>query len=380
MNHESTFPQDVGPLHLSECAAEYAACLLDPCSAPPSCLPRADGQPSLKTKVWARGEFTTASVLANGGYIVFIPGLGIIGDIAGGTVWTSSAAVAVPGFPGGSGAAGNVTANTTTPYASANFGTTGALLKKRLVSCCIRIKERQTMMNQGGIAYGLVHPSHMSLVSLVANNLMAFEQTFRYQLSNEWIELKWTGPISDDECDYDALTGIVAATINCPCMGILVMPATASSVFDYEVYANYELVGGQIAGVGTGTPAVSAVGKTPGAIDAVGSTLVASALQTARQMAGVEVHDGKPAFKTMFKRLLVSGARKMLTYLSPVAEGALIASGVGAPFASAAGAAASIVANKGRAKLKKKIQHLDAKMAAQAAQAKAAKKGGSRQR
>ena len=374
MQHDSSFPQDVGPLHLSECAAEYAACLLDPCSAPPACLPRADGQPSLKTKVWARGEFSTSSVAANGGYIMFIPGLGIVGDIAGGTVWTSSGAVAAPGFPAGSGAAGNVTANTTTPYATANFGTTGALLKKRVVSACIRIKERQTMMNQGGVALGLVHPSHMSLVSLVSNNLMAFEQTFRHQLNNEWIELKWTGPISDDECDYDALTGIVAATVNCPCMGILVIPATASSTFDYEVYANYELVGGQIAGVGTGTPSVSAVGKTPGAIDAVGSTLVATAMQTARQLAGVEAHDGKPSMKTLFKRLLVSGARKMLTYIAPVTEGAMIASGVGAPFASAAGAAASLVAQRGRAKLKKKIQHLDAKMAAEAARNKASKR------
>lgn len=364
MNHETSFPQDVGGLHLSECAAEYAACLLDPCAAPPACLPRADGQPSQKMKVWARGELTTSSTLAYGGYILIIPGLGLVGDVAGGTVWTSSAAVAAAGFPAGSGAAGNVSVQTNTPYATAQFGTTGLLIKKRLVSACIRLKERQTVMNQGGVALGLVHPSHFSLVSQTTSNLMAFEQVFRSPLNNDWIELKWTGPISDEECEYDATVGIVANTVNCPCFGVLLVPATASSIFDYEVFLNYEIVGGNVGAVGTGTPAIGAVGKTPGAIDSVGSTLVATAMQTARQLAGVDMHDGKPSMKLLFKKLLLQGARKMLTFVSPAAAVALSATGVGAPFSGAAAAAAGAVANRGRAKLKRKIQRIDAKQAA----------------
>lgn len=298
-------PKKKGPgaaqqqLQLSECATDYAQCLLNPCGGVPSCLPSVGACTSRKVKYFARGSFSTQT--SNGfGCIGFAPGVGVTNDSPCGFV--SSAAGTGSAF-NSAGTGMNVVV-TNSDYPTATFGV--GKQSYRLVSACVRIRYVGTVLNKAGSIYSLMEPDHQSLNSAGTGipQLRAYNSCSDTPVTSEWTEVIYGGPTQPNEMDY--ITGVsqTEAAYNQQFMAMLISsPAGAALPFDYEYWANYEVIGPNVGG------------KTPSMADPTGLSVVANGAQSA--IANGSGHHGGNDFLNKAVSGIGHAAKTAMTYIGP---------------------------------------------------------------
>lgn len=388
MNHASTEAKITGPegsLELSDCAREYLDLLLDPCTAPPACLPKTDGQSSLKFRCWYKGTLQTKTS-GGWGYVMINPFGMLVNNYVAESTGSGSVCVSSAGTTTADGtlpntsnigvAGGDFLRQTNTPYTTSQFQAAAGVNKFRfrLVSACLRIMEVSTVMNAGGYVYGLCAPDHGSLGGRTTDELGGYEQVFRKNLSNnKWIELLYNGAVHPTDSEYLYLGADGNDPLNPSnnwCMALLINSATGASYCAVEAYATYEIIGAVASGA-AGAAAGSSLGKTPSGVDEVGANLVLTALQRARIEAMPDEDDGGP-FRSRVKRLLLKVASSTVTRFAPAAGaflGSLVAPGIGGTIGARAAAQGAAVA---AAAMDRKRKKLRTKAKRQALKAKAA--------
>lgn len=311
-------------INLSMCSQDYAHVLLDPCGAPPACMPSMSAMRSRKTKYWSRGSLTTGT---NGtGFLVVCPGLGVVNDIAAGStgfVGFSSATTFVSGTVPGPGAVGWTELASNSDYANADFG--GSKCQYRLVSCCARVRNTTQYMNRAGSVYALLEPDHNTLFGKTLPELTSYDATSNSDASTgEWHELIYTGPIDPREYEYLGNPTYVAAptqaqpAYNAPCMVFaLRSQGTNIQTYDFEVWANYEIIGSNVRG------------KTESYSDPVGLNVITNGVQAASASGGQGGH-GTKDFLGKALSFIGDAAKKAITFVAPQIPG-LIGAAVGGP-------------------------------------------------
>lgn len=327
-------------VELSECSKEYAACLLNPCGADPSCIPSLGACHSSKMKVSARGSFATSTyapgtnaAMAGFGFICYRPGT-MITNNPGGTlpgvqsVLASSTTYSCSPVVGYASVINNTLPNTQTgtlvfnsnsPYTNTDIGVynpngggggvpTGGLTY-RLVSACLRIKYTGTTLNCAGSIYSITEPDHMNLgtnaggVGIGAVTAYpSCNNTSVEAAQHDWVELINGGPISPQEMEY--CTGISNDPANNAYMAFLIsVPPNTSLTFDFEAWANFEVIGPQVRQ------------KTASFADPVGLNIVNNGVQSAMAAGGQQDHHGKKSFMMKALEFIGHAAQKSLTYV-----------------------------------------------------------------
>lgn len=254
-------------INLSECAREYMDCVMDPCNSEPSCLPMGLPFPSQKVKVWQKGILYTSSANSSG-FLMFAPGLSLFNATP--SMWYSSLTT-FAGTAFATSGTGISSGNGNSTFVAANIGATATTSQYRLVSACIRVMYRGTEMNRGGDYLGVCTEYHTSLDTVTFTNVPTFSTVVRTAVKEGWFEVTYNGPSFPAEVGY--LSGITStdAAYNNPCMGVVCNSAAVSQPYDFEVYANFELIGYNAAGV------------TLSATDPVGAGAVVSGVKDAQR-------------------------------------------------------------------------------------------------
>lgn len=162
------------PLELSECAAKYAAAIMDPWNtyATGACVPYPPARPSFKATVFSRGVLSIGT--AGVGFIALAPTLAndfaaywySTGTFAGSSITatmvatTGVAPAAIPNLPF---TRANLTFEDATYYTTAVQG--------RIISAAISLKYIGTELNRGGRVICYASPDHQSIDGLNAANL-----------------------------------------------------------------------------------------------------------------------------------------------------------------------------------------------------------------
>jgi len=203
-------------------------------------VPLGPNFPSAPISVWTKGTFSTGANSTKTGWIWAEPRAMIMSDALSVAFTDSSAAIGSFQFTG----SGVTTPASNSPYTSASFSAPAASagsLSYRLVAAGIRVRYVGTQLDMGGSLFGLSEPDHLSLLSCDTTDLRGYQQVHTADVSRKWHQVVWT-PAAPDELEYsqDALE---LDSTHGP-IGILVAaPSTTSLLYEFEVYAHFELIG-----------------------------------------------------------------------------------------------------------------------------------------
>lgn len=226
---------------LSPCAEKYYDSLLDPFDGPAdACVPILPSFPSQKLRVFSRGSFATSSANSNG-FVFMSPTASNDGQ---GAFKTGSTFAGTTLSNGVTGVSQVLMANS--PFTASDFSS--GYVQARCVSAGLRVRYSGTKMNAGGTVYILEHPNHQTLVGYDTAAMMALDRCLREPLSDTgaWHTVCWA-PVDQDEMDYLAASNPAASTAY-P-LAIFVVSATAGVTLDYEVFANWEIIGSKARGL-----------------------------------------------------------------------------------------------------------------------------------
>jgi len=224
-----------------------------------------------------------ATSASNGvGFIVASPGQGIANNTQTGWFTTSVYAGSVIVNPIAVPDNGVRAFTTNSDYNAASFAANG--VNFRLVSACVKICYTGTTLNEAGTVYSLVEPDHQSLFGFTTANLAAYASCTKTAVTKEWTEIVYTGRVVPIEEQYQyQFAGLVPNEQ--PIMAFMITsPSGTSLPFDYEFWANYEVIGPNVAG------------KTASLGDSVGYAAFTSALQDATATGQVGAHHGSSDF------------------------------------------------------------------------------------
>jgi len=224
---------------LSHCSSDYARSLANPFSGPEACVPNYPVLLTRKTRVFARGTFSTGT--AGFGFIAADPVNAVANNLNGVIASTptfagttlSSAAAGVAGF------------STNSEFTAAQFGETTALLQKRVVSAGLRIRYVGTVFDQGGQVLGFSDPEHNNLFGRTFADIDGELESARLVVSkNNWSTVRYR-PFFESDLQ---LNGDFPATVLVDgsfYMAFLVQAASAgtSLTYEYEFYVNHEISG-----------------------------------------------------------------------------------------------------------------------------------------
>jgi len=294
-------------LILSNCGVDYAKCLLNPCGAPPSCMPTIGGCQSRKVKVMLRGGLACSSTTGLGCLIVN-PLQGITSDLP----WayfsdTPFVGTVLPSTTG----TGVISGFSNSDYQAAAFSTLGASM--RLVSLCLRVRYVGTELNRGGAIYALSEPDHVGLNGKSIAQLRAYNACSESPVTEDWTELCYLGPVNPTEFEYVSTFGATIPNSNLMMAFFIKCPVSSNSVFDFEVYGNYEVIG----------PNVN--GKTPSFADPTGMAIVTGGAMQAGANGQIG-HHGSTAFAKKAVSAMGTAAQMALSFVGT--KGAAL--GVGA--------------------------------------------------
>lgn len=285
-------------LHLSPCAMEYAHSLLNPCSAPPCCMPSIGAIASRKLKIFARGTLATSTVPSNAGngFIICAPSIGMSNSNP--WVLVSDTPWAGPTLPGTTGT-GILAFASNSDYTTATFGPNAF----RTVSLCLRVRYIGTELNRGGAIFGLCEPDHVSLVGKDLSGMRQYAQCAETKVGDGWTEIVYTGPVNPTEFEYTstAINGSIVPNSQYM-MAIWIRSAQIGSLFDWEVWGNYEVIGPNIQG------------KTPSYADAVGLDAVNNGTMSAASTGQVG-HHASSGFLTKAVKAMGTAAQMAITHI-----------------------------------------------------------------
>lgn len=262
---------------LGPCAKKFAASLRDPFEGPAdACLPVSPAYNSRKIKIFTRGVMAAGT---NGfGYIVMANNPANDGAAA-----TPASAVyySLTTYAGSTVSTNSVTTGVSATNSNSDYTTaalTAAGVGSRMVSMGVRIRYKGTELNRGGRILSLEEPDHGTLNGASATTFLAYEKCHQHAvLSSEkdWVTVCHTGPVSPAEYDFLSYSSAAAyPSFNTYYLGLLV-ESTASNLFDFECYWNYEIIGPTIRGkvfnesddVGTQVVLATVRGSNGGALD-----------------------------------------------------------------------------------------------------------------
>lgn len=243
-------------VQLGTCAAQYAAALGNPFNGPLACIPLFPSIPSQRIRTWVRGSMSTGtagygSISANPFFVANTTASAGFTPVRF-TDNTYAGAISA-GFPVAAGSVvgvNKVYANS--PYSAAQISATGIMF--RVVAAGLRIFYTGTVLNKGGVLYGLQHPNHQSIEGYTPDNMMAFEEAAKTSNTNETKTFTvYYKPVDQDDLEFSSANGKAGndddpVTVNGGhYMGIAVVapigtPFVAQQ-FDFEYFSIIEFTG-----------------------------------------------------------------------------------------------------------------------------------------
>jgi hypothetical protein len=227
--------------NLTDCAWDYAACLMNPFDGPIACYPDQFALPSTRYRTRKIFDLKVGEVGASGSgyaFILFDPISGVMNNVDS-VYWTDGTAVytgssfAVAGTGVVSGQLGQ------NPYASTDFGV--ALSQFRVVSAGIRVWYTGSLQNCAGQLVAYESPDHQSLSTITWGDITARPGVHIDPVAaGSKYTVRSSGPKNPSERDYAqsvAYTGNLGSWL-----GILIS-APETLTFTAEVSVVYEIVG-----------------------------------------------------------------------------------------------------------------------------------------
>lgn len=241
--------------NLSSIACAYADALARPDLGPLVGIPNGDTIYSKKYRVWNRGTATGGTGSSQSTDLAFLvqpfassfSDLNCLSIVAGGTT--------LPSDLNTGGAATNA------PYATSSLGTASNKIQSRLVAAMLRVRFLGTMLNTGGVYYGLQEPTHCGIYGQTPANLMARTNCLHQAVADGgWFEVRYRPVDAHDASWIDGGTitnaytytltsdGVTVATQATPFMGIYCSLPAASQPVEYEYWAIVEYAGANVTG------------------------------------------------------------------------------------------------------------------------------------
>lgn len=236
---------------LSTVAQAYAETLVHPSTGPLVGIPNGDTLFSKKLRVWNRGTITPDATHSSV-HILCQPFAAVANDIN--TIAVVANGTALPSNLATGGKLTNA------PYASSDFSGTG--VQARLVSAVLRVKYTGTMLNAGGMHYGIQEPTHASFNSKSETDILATTcGASRSIAANEdWFEVTYR-PIDHHDVSWiSSITRTTAAAYVIasdwgtvadgayPFMATISLAAAVSQPIQYEFWGVVEYAGPQVTG------------------------------------------------------------------------------------------------------------------------------------
>jgi len=277
-NRNQSGGQVAGP-QLSGCALDYARCLANPFTGPIACVPTYPAMLTRRMKAFCKGVFNTGT--AGFGYILANPNSGAANDVpavtystAASAVSTTSATIAVDPAMG--------FAVSNSEYLAAQFGTTPALAKYRVVGCGLKIRYVGTQLNLGGQIIGLHEPDHNNLASQSIANFDAQTESRRLVPDRQWTTVLYK-PVTEDELLFrpDFPSALFPTVDGVFYMGFIIQSAVAAQPFEFEYYGVYEMEGRNLRG------------KVPSHNDPLGHAAVHTIASTSTELYPTKKNDGE---------------------------------------------------------------------------------------
>lgn len=231
-------------------------------------IPSYPARRTLKTRVFAKGTLATSSTTGIGYLTAALQAAHGSDNSVGVYTTAANVIVATGSVPTTAAGTGIVTFSSNSPFTQSNFGTD---LQYRLVSLGIRIKYTGSELNRGGSIVAFEHPLHQPINGYTLAQMLAFDQAVKLSVKDDsWMEVKYHFLDNNDfQFDYQAVSNPVLA------LAITAPSATTSIPFDWEMVANYEIVG------------TKARGASPTFSDIVGLEMVLNAMQLESNSASV---------------------------------------------------------------------------------------------
>jgi hypothetical protein len=233
----------VGGPRLSQCATDYARCLVNPFTGPLACVPNFPALKSRKFRVWAKGTLSTGS--AGIGFLWQDPQLGINNDVDS-VLYTTNT------FPGNSftvaGGGEVIGAATNSDYTSSQISASG--ITYRVVSSGIRVRYISTELNRGGQIVALSDTNHNSLIGRTIQDLDAEINSKRFPVNREWTTVTMR-PVrdGDDEFGTNPAGAPTDASQIAWYQGIMIQSPGVDVDYEWESYTVYEAQGANVRGM-----------------------------------------------------------------------------------------------------------------------------------
>lgn len=263
-------------VHLSQCATDYARCIINPFTGPIACIPDFPVHMSRKAKVFARGNFSTGTT--GFGFITHTPAQMAARDQTAGFFSTNAY----------TGTTVECSASTTgVSYYRSNSEYTNSMfvpaqrqdqLDYRVVASGLRIKYTGTELNRGGLAYVLQEPTHDSLQGVSISTLGQQVEMKQMTIGREWLNVLYR-PVKTRETEYtnrgttsgvqsDMDDAFYYNTLNFMAILVQAPSAAVEASYAFEAYTVLEYTGAAVRGLTashfdpTGYSAVHAASQT----------------------------------------------------------------------------------------------------------------------
>lgn len=240
---------------VSECGLHYASALADPVNTPVgACIPYGYPIPSQKIKTFTRGTFQVGTLGV--GFILVRPPLAK--DVSGGSLSFTTSASVFAITDTFSTATVAIAVVDKLPFTSAQMTSTATPVAGRMVASELRIRYAGTEANRNGIVTSLEEPDHRDLNVLTANTFVAYTPSLneRPPPDGEWHSVKWSGPVTAAEIDFQAFASFRANYS----MGFVVR-GLPSDLYEWEYHLHNEYAGTPVNGMTPSHIDATAYGK-----------------------------------------------------------------------------------------------------------------------
>lgn len=242
-----------------KCLSEYRKVLINPFDEPPSCVPWVPALPSRKMKNWAKGSLT-ASTSRGFAFVTVAPHLAHNSSVQP-IVW-STGSYANSVIETNPLVAGIDSARFNTPYTANDYNNN--FINGRVVSMGVRVRYIGSELSRAGRLIALEEPNHQSLNGKNAASLLEYPRAKSVPVTRDWTATTWQ-PVSPSEFAFTDGSDYVNGGHYC--LGIVIEGATPDTVFEFEAFINYEVIGSIVTGV---TPSHSNVQGTGHVLAEVG--------------------------------------------------------------------------------------------------------------
>ena len=244
MNSSSALAAVTGT-QVSDCAWDYAACLMNPWNGPVACFPDNYALPNTRFRVRKNISFVTGTLSggASYGFVMFNPFTGVTSD--GVSVYTTGATFAGSAFSVS--ATGVVNTGAASQMANGMFQITDynvILNQVRVVSAGIRVFYTGALQNCQGQWLAYESPDHQTLDTLDWSTVSARPGVIVTPVkAGETIAVRSSGAKNPYERDYcvDPM-GAAAGNVG-PYLGVICNCGTAGTPFACEISIVYEIIG-----------------------------------------------------------------------------------------------------------------------------------------